>query len=138
MEYLDTYILPHWSLFAFALLCMVIIQVFKMAVWTERRATGPGKSAAFFWWGRKTLSLQALVFGALAGVVPGMPIGGGFTDTVPSRALYYAVGAILSTFLFDVLKGLAKRRGIDLRLPGLDDSPNKVVPEPDYREPEDL
>jgi hypothetical protein len=79
-----------------------------------------------------------LVFGALVGTIPGMPIGGGFTDTVPSRALYYAVGAILSTFLFDVLKGFAKRRGIDLRLPGLDDSPKKEDQEIDYREPEDL
>ncbi len=129
------FVLAHWPLFAFALLCMVVIQVFKMAVWTEKRATGPGKAAAFFWWGRKTLSLQALIFGALVGLIPGMPIGGGFTDTIASKVLYYAVGGVLSTFLFNVLKGFAKRRGIDLRLPGLDE---KKPPEIDYREPEDL
>jgi hypothetical protein len=120
MEFLDTYIIPHWPFVAFALVCMIVVQVLKMAVWTEKRAKGSGKATTFFWWGRKTIALQSLVIGVLVGIIPGMPIGGGFSDTMGSRALYYAAAAILSTFLFSVLKGLAKQRGIDLTLPGVD------------------
>lgn len=113
----------HWPLLVFAAAASLVSQVFKAAVWTQKRAEGKGKSRHFFWWGRKTLPLHPVIAGALFGLIPGLPVSPGVPDTMGSHALYYAGAGLLSTWVFNVIKGIAKKRGIDLSIPTIEEEP---------------
>jgi hypothetical protein len=68
--------------------------------------------ANWMWWGHKTLTLQPLVWGTLTGLV---------FELMPNTSVLAGIGCgVASVFMYQVLKGLLKQRGIDLDLPGLD------------------
>jgi hypothetical protein len=46
-----------------------------------------------------------------------MPYGPGVPDTIAAHILYYAAAGLVSTWAFNVLKSLARRRGIELSVP---------------------
>lgn len=107
-------VLSHWPFIVFTLVAAMVVQIFKAAVWTAERAEGKGAKAGFFWWMRKTLPLHPVVLGALFGLIPGLPLSQGVEHTMATSAMYYAAAGLTSTWAFSVLRGLAKKRGIDL------------------------
>lgn len=107
----------HWAFATFALISALVVQVFKASVWTKVRAESIDPRASAYWWGRKTLPLHPVIAGALAGLIPGMPYGPGVPDTIAAHVLYYAAAGLVSTWAFNVLKSLARRRGIELSVP---------------------
>jgi hypothetical protein len=56
-----------------------------------------------------TLPLQPVLLGALVALIPGMPIS---VDpaTVQAKVLYYSASGMISTWLFAIVKSLAKTR----------------------------
>jgi len=112
------FVSDHYPLLVFALTAAFVVQVFKSAVWTAKRADGQGTRAGFFWWMRKTLPVHPVVAGALFGLVPGLPVSPDVPETVAAHAVYYAGAGILSTWGFAIVKGVAKRKGIDISIPG--------------------
>jgi hypothetical protein len=114
MEFVNEYVLAHWPFITFALVAGLTVQVFKAEVWTKRRAEAKGRWQWLFWWGRKTLALHPFVVGALLGLIPGMPTTVPAAESLAGRAVYYAAAGLASCWAFDVIQGLAKKRGIVL------------------------
>ena len=116
-------IAPHWPFAAAALIFAFIGQVMKGAVWTEAnflrwRIDKPNPILwRFFWWGRKTMPLHPVAAGALLGLVPNVPVGAGI-EGGPATVLYFAFAGVISTWAFALVKSWAKKKGIDLKLPG--------------------
>jgi hypothetical protein len=107
-------VLAHWPFIVFTLVAAMVVQIFKGAVWTAKRAEGKGAKAGFFWWMRKTLPLHPVAAGALFGLIPGLPLSNGMEPTMATAMMYYAAAGLVSTWAFAVLKGIAKRKGIEL------------------------
>lgn len=74
--------------------------------------------SGYRWWLNKTLTLQPLFWATLMAVAfrPRVP---GIT-TIPETILVCWGCAIVSVFLYQAAKGLAKKRGYDVDLPGLE------------------
>jgi hypothetical protein len=117
-EFLEQHIFPHWPFIVFCLTAALVVQVFKGAVWTKARGDGKGVKAGFFWWMRKTLPLHPVAAGALFGLIPGLPTSPGIPETMASSALYYGAAGLVSTWAFDIIRGIAKKRGYDIHIPG--------------------
>lgn len=111
-----SFVTSHWPFLVFALTAAIVVQIFKAAVWTEARAKGKGARAGFFWWARKTLPLHPVVAGALFGLIPGLPASPDVPETMAAHALYFAGAGLFSTWAFAVVKGVAKKKGIDIDL----------------------
>lgn len=108
----------HWPFLVFSLTAAIVVQIFKASVWTAKRGEGKGAKAGFFWWARKTLALHPVVAGALFGLIPGLPVSPDVPDTMAAHALYFAGAGLAATWIFDLVKGVAKKKGVDLALPG--------------------
>jgi len=104
----------HWSFIAFSCIAAVLMQVLKTTVWAPRRTLHAGFLSTFLWWGRKMLPLHPVFLGCLFGLIPGIPAGGFDSRSVASRVLYYATAGLMSTWVYDVIKTLAKRKGAGL------------------------
>jgi hypothetical protein len=119
----------HWPFIGAWMVFGIIIQVLKDAVFTQsniawalertsssRRHPDPSRgvrlTSAFYWWGYKTLPLQGMVMGVILGAVWSNPTAS--ITTRPASMLYFAVAGALSVFAYQVIKGLAKKRGLDL------------------------
>jgi hypothetical protein len=76
------------------------------AVWTQH----------VWWWGRETLMLHPIAAGAALGLLWKDPDGTGLSIAASSG--YFAGAGVASLFAYMVLKGYAKKKGIDLVLPG--------------------
>lgn len=118
-----TFVQPHLAFFATTLLFMVMGQVSKTSIfpkngWLTR------KPIWFFWWGRKTLPLHPILGGFLLGLMWHHPEPG--INTIPAAMTYFAVAGALSVWAYEFLKGLAKKQGIDLSLPGEEDDPDPL------------
>jgi hypothetical protein len=61
-----------------------------------------------------------MVLGTLLGIVWRKPEAG--VDTLPECMAYFATAGGLSVWGYEFLRGLAKKEGIDLNLPGVDES----------------
>jgi hypothetical protein len=127
MEYLDTYILPHWPFVAVAVILMVIGQVVKTAIFTKKRALSKGKMQWLFWWGWKLLPLYPVLVGLLIGLVWINPEGKEPAWSYSEGLAYFGLAGTVSIFLFDVLKGVFKQRGFDLHFPGSENSNSSGV-----------
>lgn len=127
-ELLNDFIVPHWG-FLVVSACMAIMgQVSKGTIWTKENITKYKVSKPWLgeilWWGRKTMPLHPVLAGMILGLLPGMPL----PETVQpgTQAVLYYIGAgVSSTWIFSVVKQMAKKKGIDLELPG-----QSVVPSP--------
>lgn len=109
---MDT-LLEHWPFILTALVFGGVGQAVKQTLWTKANA----KKHTICWWGRKTMPAHPVVLGVLLGLVPGMPASPG-VETTAAVALYYAGAGMFSTWGFALLKGFAKKRGYDLKMPG--------------------
>lgn len=135
IEWFEVAVKPHWPFMMAAVVFMVIGQVVKGSIFTRARAYAvyedqlpsnvsylPGrqrqkrKYREVWWWAYKTLPLHPVATGALLGWVIPEPEPG---IVGASASLYFAGAGALSVFLYQVVKGLAKRQDIILMdLPG--------------------
>jgi hypothetical protein len=107
----------HWPFVVAALIFASIGQTLKRTVLTwERIGDGRGWKRRMLWWGRKTLPLHPVLCGALLGLVPGIPTSQSVPVTTAASCLYYAGAGVVSTWIFDLLRGLLKTRGVELSL----------------------
>jgi hypothetical protein len=112
--------LAHWPWLSACFILMIIMQVLKSSVFTKKRAYTKGRAQSFWWWAWKTLPVQPIFFG--------MGIGWFWPEPEPGIAgvaavMYFASAGALSVWVYQVLKGLAKKRNIDLTLPGQSTTP---------------
>jgi len=110
-------LLVHWPFLGASLIFAVLVQILKGIVYTKDNILKYKKSAPawgeFLWWMRKTLPLHPAIYGALIGLIPGIPASPN-VETVAAKCLYFAAAGICSTWIFGILKQLAKKRGIEL------------------------
>jgi hypothetical protein len=124
VTFINTNLLPHWPFVCAMLIFMIIGQVVKTSVF-PKDGWKTHKPVWLFWWGRKTLPLHPIVAGMLMGLVWHSPEAG--VTTTAACVGYFAMAGAISVWAYEFLKGLAKKEGIDLNLPGVDDS---VPPSP--------
>lgn len=117
-------LLPHWPFAAWLVVSMLLGQVMKTSVF-PKDAYKTRKPLWFFWWGRKTLTLHPILAGAALGFIWRNPEP--LVTNLPAGIAYFSLAGALSVWAYEFVKGLAKKRGIDLRLPGVDDS---TIPPP--------
>lgn len=116
------YSLAHWPFLAWAFMAMLIGQVSKTAIWTRARAYEKSKMQWLFWWAYKTLPLHPVVVGALLGLAWRDPEGRGWPW--PAAVCYFGAAGAASVWLYQILKGLLKKRGVVLGpLPGESEKP---------------
>ncbi len=150
MDFINTYgalmdqllklFLPHWPGIGVFFILTIVGQHLSLKVFTRPRAYKHyGKGAAakwkwrFFYWGRETLSLQPILAGILIGLVWVDPEGHGWTR--PTSVGYFATAGTASLFGWALLKGVLKKRGIELQLPSGESVPPDKLPYDDDEVP---
>ncbi len=136
MEALDEFIgamltLERWPFWAAVLVFTVVGQFTSKNLFTRERAYA--KYAVrwhkhFWWWGRETLMLHPIVSGFLLGSVWRDPEGAGWK--LVGSQMYFAVAGAVSLFFWSILKGIAKKRGVAITLPGESSTPPPPLPPP--------
>lgn len=121
MDALDSFISnlltpERWPFWAVALIFTVVGQFTSQRLFTRERAYAKGRWQPLWWWGRETLPLHPIVSGAALGLLWRDPEGHHW-NLVASQ-VYFAFAGAVSTVLWIVVKGVAKKRGFDLQLPG--------------------
>ena len=130
MDFVNTHVLPHWAFIAWLFVAMLIGQVAKNTLWTKTNAIKK-KPHWFWWWMRKTMVLHPVAAGALVGLIWQNPEPG--VNTLAASMGYFALAGGLSTWAYELLRGLAKKKGIDIPLPGITKSsapPPPATPPP--------
>jgi len=115
--FIDSNLVLHWPFFAAMVIFMISGQVMISNVFI-RTAHQKHKPVWFWWWGRKTLALQPIILGLVLGVIWRNPEPG--VDTLPDCMGYFALAGGLSVWAYEFLKGIMKKKGINLDLPGID------------------
>lgn len=131
--FLSENILPHWPFLVVTLVFTVIGKFTSGKVFTRARAYQklkgpwykPWENQRFWWWGRDTLSLHPIVTGALLGLLWVNPEMAEPAWPMPANVSYFAGAGVGSLFAWSILKSYAKKRGIDLQLPGSSDRPGE-------------
>lgn len=119
----------HWPFVVAALIFASVGQTMKRTVFTwERIGDGIGWRRRLMWWARKTLPLHPVAIGALLGLVPGIPTSPDVPATTAAACLYYAGAGVVSTWVFDLMRGLLKTRGVEL---AVSVAPSQGPPEAD-------
>lgn len=121
MDFAGRHIIPHWPFYCWLLIAMLIGQIAKRTLWTREHARDK-KPHWFWWWMRKTMALHPVLAGCTLGVVWRSPEPG--ADTMIASMGYFAMAGALSTWTYEFLNGLAKKRGVDLALPGYSEPPD--------------
>jgi hypothetical protein len=119
MEIVNNYVLPQWPFFAAMLVFMIIGEVMTRNVFT-RTAHHHHKPVWFWWWGRKTLALHPIITGMLLGCFWRNPVDG--VDTLVEACAYFAMAGALSVWAYETIKGIAKNQGVELDLPGVEET----------------
>ena len=118
-EFINNQVLPHWPFVAAMVIFMIVGQVTKTSVF-PKEGWKTRKPVWLFWWGRKTLALHPVFAGVVLGLVWREPEAG--LEKIIESCSYFAGSGALSVWCYEILKGIAAQRGIDLSLPGVDDS----------------
>ncbi len=131
MDALDTFISnlltpERWAFWAVAVIFAVIGTVSAQRVFTRERAYMKDRWQPVWWWGRETLPLHPIFAGVLLGLVWHDPEGKIWPKV--ASATYFAFAGAISTVLWVIIKGIAKKKGVELTLPG--DSSKPPPPEP--------
>lgn len=143
LDQFGNHLLPHAPFIGVWFVLMVVGQHLSFRVFTRQKAYktyGPGRAAKwkwrFYYWGRETLPLQPIIVGMLIGIVWVDPEGRGWTR--PSTIGYFATAGATSLFGWAFLKGVLKKQGIDLTLPGASSIPPASLPYDDDTVPVEL
>ena len=118
------FLIPHWPGLAWTVVAMMIGQVASQRIFTRGMAHQKGKYQWVFWWGRKTLPLHPVAAGFVLGLLWHNPERATPPWPHVGSMMYFGFFGGMSTWAYEVLKGLAKQKGVDLDLPGGD----SVVP----------
>jgi hypothetical protein len=126
--FVNANILPHWPIVAAMMIFMVIGQVVKTSVFTKD-AYRTNKPVWLFWWGRKTLAIQPIFAGMILGTLWRNPEAG--VTTLAGSMGYFAMAGCFSVWAYEMIKGIAKKEGFDIDIPGVDDTvPPPAPPAP--------
>jgi len=108
----------HWEFFAVMFTFMIVAQVTKTSVFTKKRAEDTHNKLIghFWWWGRKTLPIHPVVSGGIVGLFWTNP-NDAVTSTIAS-IFYFAFAGAMSVWGYQILKGIMKKKNIELTLPG--------------------
>jgi len=109
-------VMKHWAFLAAVVVFGLVGTVMNKRVFTDAQARMKRSSQWIWWWGRKTLPLHPVVTGLALGFFWKMPEPG--VDTVVEQCGYFGMAGAVSVFAYEVVKGLLKKRGIDIDLPG--------------------
>ena len=121
MEALDTFItsmltMDRWPFWSVALIFAIVGQFTSKHLFTRERAYLKDRWQPFWWWGRESLSLHPIAAGALLGQLWPDPEGRHWTTA--ASCAYFASAGVVSMFLWMIIKGVAKKKGVELTLPG--------------------
>lgn len=108
-------IIVHWPFLSVTVCLMIVFEVLDRNVFSVQAA----RSSRAIFWTRKTLSIPPIVVGMLVGLVWRNPAPG--IDTLAESIGYFALAGALSAFAWEAIEALAKSRGIDIGLPGVED-----------------
>jgi hypothetical protein len=118
-EFVNTNLLPHWPFVAAMMIFMVVGQVMKTSVF-PKEGWKTRKPVWLFWWGRKTLALHPVFAGMVLGLFWRAPEPG--VLTIAASCGYFALAGTCSVWAYEILKAVARKEGVDINLPGVDDS----------------
>jgi hypothetical protein len=129
MEAFDVFIdslftLDRWPFWSAVLVFTLLGQFFGVRLFTRERAYQKRESKyaeAFWYWGRETLLLQPILGGVALGSIWRDPEGAHW-PLIGSQMYFSAAGAV-ALFAWTVLKAVAKRKGVELILPGSSSNP---------------
>lgn len=132
-EQLAHFLLPHWPALAWMTIAGITGRVMSKSVFTKARAVEkhdkPWKSH-FWWWGRQTLALHPVAAGFFLGLFWRNPEGASPAWPTIGASIYFGASGGLSTWAYEVVKGLLKKRGIDI-----EGGESVVPPEPPAETP---
>ncbi len=125
--------LDHWPWLAVCSMFAIIGQFTSTRLFTKARAySDRGKIAhAILYWGRETLPLHPILAGIVLAFFWPDPEGKGWA--LAPTAAYFGSAGVASIFAWVILKARAKKKGLNLQLPGASTVPTSV---PDMRDPE--
>jgi hypothetical protein len=115
MEWFDK-MLVHWPFIAAMAVFMLIGLVMNKQIFSAQMCKDVPRAKWLWWWARKTLPLHPVISGIALGFIWYLPEAG--VDSIVERCAYFGFAGALSVFLYEAAKGLLKKRGIDLELPG--------------------
>lgn len=129
--FISANVLPHWPFLTVTLVFTVVGKFTSGKMFTRVRAYrkikgpwyNPWENQWFWWWGRETLSLHPILSGILLGLVWANPEMADPAWALPASVGYFAGAGVSSLFVWNLLRGYAKKRGYDLSLPGNSDHP---------------
>lgn len=107
----------RWPFWAIAVIFAVVGEFTNKRLFTRGRAYAKGRYQSFWWWGRESLPLHPICTGYLLGFFAWNDPEGAGWSRIASGA-YFAFAGATSLFLWVIIKGIAKQRGVDLELPG--------------------
>lgn len=108
---------PFWPLLAVTLILSMVGRVLAQSVFTDDACKG---QSTFRCLGYRTLSLQPIVVGAAIGLVWRNPVPS--VDTLVESVGCFALCGAVSVWAYQVGQDWARKHGILIRLPGVDDS----------------
>lgn len=113
-QFIQTQCSQHWPFMAFAIVMMLVNQVVKTSIFTKCRAHKKSHYQWFWFWGYRTLPLHPVTVGSIIGAIWRNPEGAIPVWPLIASIFYFALAGTLSVWLYQLIKGLAKRRHIDL------------------------
>jgi hypothetical protein len=117
------FLAPHWPGLAWFVVAAIGTQVSKNALFTKVRAHKKAKSQWVWWWGYKTLALHAVLVGGVVGLFWQNPEGASPPWPGIAAVMYFACFGGASVWAYESVKGILKKKGIDIgALPGDDGS----------------
>jgi hypothetical protein len=135
MEAIDTFInsmltIDRWPFWTASVVFALVGHFTQQSVFTRPRAYTKRGWQPFWWWGRESLPLHPVAVGILLGKLWHDPEGRGWSSA--ASCAYFALAGAVSLVLWVAIKGVAKKKGLELTLPG-----DSSIPPPP-RVPSDL
>lgn len=135
---MQEFLISHWPFLAVASVLWVIGHFSETSVFTRARALTKGKMQWFWWWGRESLELHAIVTGVIVGIFWRDPEGAGWTQRPMSMA-YFGAAGVFSLFGWLLLTKLLEKLGVKtdkLKLPGESKPPTPPAVDDEKTPPE--
>ena len=115
----------RWPFWSTVLVLTIIGQFTSTKLFTRARAyakTKPAWKQHFWWWSRETLMLHPIAAGFVLGLFWADPESQGWPKI--ASQMYFAAAGGVSLVAWTVLKGVLKKRGINVELPGASKPPS--------------
>jgi hypothetical protein len=116
------FVWPHWPGLMWMFIAALFVQIEKGAIFTKYRAHKKARFQSFWWWGRKLMASHGALLGLVVGIFWQNPENADPAWPWMASLVYFAFFGGTSVFLFEAIKGWAKKRGIKIGgLPGIED-----------------